>query len=113
MKTLFILGLLFLAVLISGCTQNQPPGPPAGGANTVTIKSFAFSPAALTVSVGTTVTWTNEDSTTHTVTSDSGSELASEQLSNGQSYTHTFNTAGTYDYHCSIHTTMKGKIIVE
>jgi plastocyanin len=53
------------------------------------------------------------DSVMHTATSDSGSELASTSLSKGESYTHTFTTPGTYNYHCAVHPSMKGKIIVE
>lgn len=83
------------------------------GTKSVSISDFAFSPSTLIVSIGDTVIWTNEDSAPHTVTSDSGSELNSATLSNGQTYSHIFSTAGEYDYHCSIHSMMKGKIIVE
>ena len=83
---------------------------PAG--QSVSISGFAFSPATLTVSVGTTVTWTNNDSTTHTVTSDSGA-FSSGNLANGKIYSYTFTTAGTYAYHCAIHTYMKATIIVQ
>jgi plastocyanin len=79
----------------------------------VTIKSYSFNPSTVTINVGTTVNWTNEDSVTHTITSDSGNELNSGQISAGQSYSHTFNQAGTYNYHCSIHYSMSGKVIVE
>jgi plastocyanin len=111
MKMLMLLAILVVLILIAGCTQQNPP--PTGNPNTVTIKNFAFSPSVLTVSSGTTVTWVNEDSTVHTVTSDSGSELNSGEVPSGQSYTHTFNTAGTFSYHCSIHTSMKAQIVVE
>lgn len=87
-----------------------------GGAQThsVSINNFAFSPASLTINKGDTVVWTNMQSgTPHTVTSDSGSELGSGQLSTGSSYSHTFNTAGTFAYHCSIHPTMHGTVIVQ
>ena len=79
----------------------------------VDIQNFSFSPSTLTINVGDTVIWTNQDSISHTITSDSGTELNSLQLSNGQTYSHTFNTAGTYNYHCSVHPTMKGTIVVE
>ena len=78
----------------------------------IDIAGFAFAPATLNIKPGDVVIWTNSDSVTHTITSDSGTELKSSSLSNGQTYTHTFNTAGTFAYHCSIHTTMKGTIIV-
>lgn len=79
----------------------------------VDIQNFAFSPSSLTIKVGDKVTWTNNDPTPHTVTSDSGSELGSSSLSTSQTYSHTFNTKGEFDYHCSIHTMMKGKVIVQ
>lgn len=91
----------------------QPPPvqqPPVTAA--VTIQNFAFSPATLTIKSGTTVTWTNMDSAPHTVTSDSGA-FSSPQLSNGGSFSFTFNTAGTYSYHCSNHPYMKGTITVQ
>ncbi|MEK6917789.1 MAG: plastocyanin/azurin family copper-binding protein [Nanoarchaeota archaeon] len=53
------------------------------------------------------------DSAPHTVTSDSGSELNSGTISNGGVYSHTFNTAGTYKYHCAFHTSMKATVIVQ
>lgn len=67
----------------------------------------------LTIKVGDTVIWTNQDNVNHTVTSDSGSELNSQRLVNGQTYSHTFVAAGVYTYHCSIHPSMKAKVTVE
>lgn len=84
-----------------------------GATHSVSISNFAFNPLSLTVSVGDTVVWTNDDSASHTITSDSGSELASSSFSKGQTYSHTFTKSGTFDYHCSIHTMMKAKIIVQ
>jgi amicyanin len=120
-KFLLITILAIALISISGCTQyGQSGGSQTGGnqssnqtANSIEIKNFAFSPSTLTIKTGETVTWTNDDSTTHTITSDTGSELGSGSISTGQTYSHTFNTAGTFDYHCSIHTSMKGKVIVE
>jgi len=99
-------------------TQVKPAdGTPAGkdfnSPNAVEIKDFAFNPSEITIKAGETVTWTNGDSAPHTITSDSGTELASDPINNGQSYSHTFDKAGEYDYHCSIHTMMKGKVIVQ
>lgn len=79
----------------------------------VVIKGFAFSPSELRIKIGEKVEWTNMDSSSHTVTSDSGNELNSGTLSKGESYTHTFNALGTYEYYCTIHPNMKAKIIVE
>lgn len=82
--------------------------------NQVTIQSFSFNPGTITIKVGTTITWANQDDTTHTVTSVGGQqELESGNLSKGQSFTHTFATVGEFNYQCSIHTSMQGKVIVQ
>ncbi|MEK6895468.1 MAG: cupredoxin family copper-binding protein [Nanoarchaeota archaeon] len=94
-------------------TQSGSSNTPSQNSKSVEIKSFAFSPSTLTVNVGDSVTWTNYDDVKHTVTSDSGSELDSEMLSKGQTYSHTFNTPGTYAYHCTPHPGMKGTIVVQ
>jgi len=80
-------------------------------ANNVTIQGDAFSPSSLTVKVGDTVTWTNNDNHDHTVTSDS-SAFNSGNIANGSTFSFTFNTAGTYSYNCGIHTSMTGTIVV-
>ena len=84
---------------------------PAAGAGAVTIKDFAFDPGDLSVAKGTTVTWKNDDSATHRIKSGDGS-FDSKDLKNGDSFEHTFDTAGTFDYICGIHPSMKGKITV-
>jgi plastocyanin len=84
----------------------------AGGGSTVEIKNFMFTPMTLTVPAGTTVTWKFDDSTEHTVVADDNS-FTSSALANGQTFTHTFSTAGTVAYHCSIHPFMTGTIIVK
>ena len=105
----------------SGGGGTPPPAPtqsassgsaPAGGGSTVEIMNFMFMPGSLTVPVGTTVTWKFDDSTDHTVSADDNS-FASSPMPNGQTFTHTFSTAGTVAYHCSIHPFMKGTIIVK
>lgn len=78
----------------------------------VKIKNFAFTPAEMKIKVGETVTWTNEDSAPHTATASDGS-FDSKNLSQGQSFSFTFDKAGTYDYICSVHPSMKAKVIVE
>jgi plastocyanin len=78
----------------------------------VVLESFAFSPDNITVSVGTTVTWTNNDPVTHTVTSNTGL-FSSGSLPPGGTFSFTFTQAGTFQYHCSIHTTMHGTVIVQ
>jgi len=80
--------------------------------NSVTISNYTFSPAAITVKVGTTVTWTNQDSVGHTVTADSGTGPNSELIDQGKSYSYTFDKAGTFAYHCTPHPYMKGTVTV-
>ncbi len=78
----------------------------------VSIKNFAFNPASMSIKAGTKVTWTNNDSVSHTVTSDSGTLFDSSTLAPGQSFSFTFGSSGTYSYHCSIHPMMKGTVVV-
>jgi len=80
----------------------------------VTLAGFAFKPRTLTIKKGTTVTWTNQDLVTHTVTADADSALnfSSPSLSRGDTYQLTFNSLGTFNYHCSPHPQMKAQIIV-
>jgi plastocyanin len=106
--------------MAAGCSSSQTPPTTAApttssaGGNTVVIKNFAFDPSSLTVKSGTAVKWTNQDGTSHTIVSDTGSPVAfsSDSLASGASYSFTFTQPGTYTYHCSIHPSMKGKIIV-
>jgi amicyanin len=78
----------------------------------VTIDNFTFAPAELTVSVGTTVTWDNHDDIPHTVV-EKNKLFRSKALDTDDSYSFTFTSAGTYDYFCSLHPHMVGKIIVK
>jgi plastocyanin len=81
--------------------------------NSVMIQNFAFSPADITVKKGTTVTWTNNDSATHTVTETDGKTGPdSGDLAPSKTYSFTYNTAGTFAYHCSIHASMTGTVTV-
>jgi len=73
---------------------------------------YHFSPKTTYVNVGGTVTWTNGSDALHTVTSDSGGELASGTVGPGTSFNHQFATTGTFAYHCTIHTYMVGTVIV-
>jgi len=91
---------------------NIPPqAPSARPAVPVTIANFQFRPPTLNISVGDTVTWTNNDSTTHTATADN-SAWDSGRLAPGQSYSMIFNNPGSFTYHCSIHPNMRGSIVV-
>lgn len=85
----------------------------ATGSVAVSISGFAFHPDTITVVIGVnnTVIWTNNDATSHTVTSDN-SLFGSGTLAPHATYTHTFDQAGAYGYHCSIHTYMTGTVHV-
>lgn len=83
------------------------------GANAVSIQSFAFTPPSLTVSVNSTVKWTNNDAVSHTVTSDVAGVFNSGTLTPGGSFSFQFTSPGTFNYHCSIHPTMLATIIVQ
>jgi Plastocyanin len=98
-------------VIINPAATSAAETTGAGGL-AVTIQSNSFNPASLTIKVGETVTWTNKDSYAHTVTSDNGA-FDSGSINNGATFSFTFKTAGTYNYHCSIHTSMTAKIIVQ
>lgn len=90
---------------------SQTPEPSVSNA-AVDIKNFAFTPATLTVKVGTTVTWTNNDTAPHTITSDTDGVLNSTTLSKGQSFSFTFTKVGTTKYHCGLHSIMKAEVVV-
>ncbi|MCU1360631.1 MAG: copper binding protein plastocyanin/azurin family protein, partial [Ilumatobacteraceae bacterium] len=83
----------------------------AAAPSAVTIAQFAFGPPTLTVAAGTTVTWTNTDGVTHTVDSTDKS-FKSDDLESGATFTHEFDTAGTFSYICDIHPSMKGTVTV-
>ena len=79
----------------------------------VTISNYAFSPQAVTVAPGTTVTWTNRDGPTHGVLSaDNGATFKSPPLETGKSFSFTFTKPGTYAYRCLFHSSMTGTVVV-
>jgi len=97
--------------------SNAPEATPAQGSTgesmAVEIKDFAFTTASVTIPVGGSVTWTNNDSTPHTATAQDRAVLQSGTLEQGASFSQTFTTAGTYEYFCEFHGNMKGTVIVE
>jgi plastocyanin len=97
-----------------GGASAAPPstaGSPAAAAAAVAIKDFAFNPGTIQAKVGQNITWTNQDSTAHTVTLDDKS-VDSGNVQPNANYSHAFTQAGTFTYHCSIHPTMKGTVTV-
>ena len=131
-----IVALFALAAVAAACgsssssstTTPTTPATSAGGsggtAASVSIQNFAFTPKTLTVAPGTTVTWTNNDSTPHNVMSTKSLSLnstttsvfASSTLSQGQTFSFTFSAKGVYFYECSIHKSlpaMHAEIVVK
>ena len=91
---------------ISAAGQQTPD------ATEVKIDNFSFGPAELKVSVGTTVTWTNRDDIPHTAVS-TDKTFKSKVLDTDEKFSFTFSKAGTYEYFCSIHPKMTGKVVVQ
>jgi plastocyanin len=85
---------------------------PSGKVFDVEISGFAFDQNTITIKIGDTVTWTNHDDSPHSVVADDGS-FKSNSLKNDASFSQTFETAGTFSYHCGFHASMTGTVIVE
>ncbi len=103
---------LVVALVLAGFgVAFAPLGQPSGALVSVEIQNFAFVPQNLTVSLGTTVRWTNRDSAAHTVTSTAGA-FDSGNMGRGATFTHTFNTLGEFPYICALHPSMTGKVVV-
>jgi amicyanin len=88
------------------------PAGPAVATTAVSINNFAFTPAAITVKVGATVTWTNNDEEPHTVFSSAAGMKSPVLASNQNTYSFTFTAPGTYEYNCTIHPFMHGTVTV-
>jgi len=97
---------------LTNLTPPPIPNIPVKTTYNVDIKDMSYNASVLRIKVGDVVIWTNRDNVTHSVTSDTGSELNSPQLSYQHIYQHTFSRNGTYDYHCIFHSSMRGRIIV-
>jgi amicyanin len=94
-----------------GGAQQTPASTPVTNVTQVTIANFAYAPSNIQVSAGTTVTWTNHDSAPHTVTFKNGMK-DSGWLRQGQSFSYTFTTPGTFDYYCTVHPNMVSRVTV-
>ena len=117
MNSLHRLGALaFLALAIAcGAAPTTAAAPAAGGA-AVTYKSFQIDPKSIEIKAGQVVTWTNGDSSAHTVTAGTPgtkSGVFDQKLAANGTAKVTFDKAGTFDYFCELHTTMVGKVIVK
>ena len=89
----------------------QAGGQVLQGTAAIEMNGFAFSPDKVTVKVGTTVTWTNQDPAGHDVAASDGS-FRSGILNQGETFSFQFNQPGTYAYGCTIHPSMQGEITV-
>jgi plastocyanin len=130
-----LLACLALGLVVAGCggdddddggggdgaaTTEQPAGGGdegggggGGGGTEVSMEGIQFDPAEVTVAVGDTVTWTNNDSVDHDVTADSFSSGEAGGLAGGDTFEHTFDEAGSFDYVCTVHPGMEGTVVVE
>ena len=104
-----IIAMLLLAAGSSRVTASDQPS----AANVaVKIDNFVFGPQAITVPVGTTVTWTNSDDIPHTAVSTDG-VFKSKVMDTDEKFSYTFAKAGTYSYYCSVHPKMTGQVVVK
>ena len=132
-RTVLTISLLLMVLFIIGfgiaCQSrapvSAPPAPspglpkePTPGAPPVTppqiemaIEGFAYKPATLNIAVGTTVVWYNKDTAPHTVTARDKS-FDSGSLSRDGSFSFSFKQQGTFEYYCTIHPYMEGKVVV-
>jgi plastocyanin len=118
-RKLILISILGSALGASACGNSSPMPAPSGPATAVsipqgasTLTTTAYSPNPVTVAVGTTVRWSNNDSVTHTSTADGGA-WNSGNVNGGSSFDFKFNSAGTFTYHCTIHPNMVGTVIVQ
>ena len=101
---------------MGGGGGNPMPTPAPGMSGQAVISGFAFSPSSLTVAVNTTVTWRNDDSVSHTATADGGSAFQFDTGMIGPGATSggvLFSQVGTFTYHCTVHPSMHGTIVVQ
>ncbi len=106
--------LLLLGFGLSATTLGRPAGPQEDSNDKyrIAIDNFSFTPASLTVAAGTTVTWVNRDDVPHTVVS-TEKKFKSPVLDTTEQFSYKFTDPGTYEYYCSIHPKMTGKVIVQ
>ena len=114
MTSMLSIGILLVAVVSGLGSITCAAAPPANAPSEIAIKidNFSFSPATITVPVGTTVRWTNHDDIPHTVVSED-KVFKSRVLDSDGDFTYTFTKPGTYSYFCSIHPKMVGKVVVQ
>ena len=106
--------VLGLGLWVLGCGTLAAAGArtePGRGANSVRIKEFRFTPTELTVAIGDTVAWTNDDALLHTTSADSGA-WSSPEMRQGERFTFVVLRAGRFTYHCAAHPVMRATLVV-
>jgi plastocyanin len=106
MRSLVLIAVGALALVLAGASK-----PAATVTKTVKITATAFSPANVTIKTGDAIKWSNTDTKAHQVVANNGA-FASPTISAGHTWTHTFNTAGTFRYHDALHPALTGKVVV-
>jgi plastocyanin len=118
-KVRLSLAIATMMVLSFGSSRASQDKPAENGQNSssqqyqVKIDNFSFGPTTLTVPVGATVTWINQDDVPHTIVSSEGKILKSPVLDTDEKFSFTFTKAGTYPYYCSVHPRMVAKVVVQ
>ena len=102
--------LLVAALLVAGCGSDEGE-PEASAGKAIAIEGFKYAPEDVTVDVGTTVTWTNEDAAPHTATADDGSFDTGDLREGGKGEV-TFRKAGSFAYFCEFHKFMRANVTV-
>jgi plastocyanin len=110
-KTILLLGTLGAVALFAAAPMGSLAGAGAQIAAAVQIDNFHYTPPMLVVAPGTTVTWKNDDDSPHSVREKDG-KFKSAALDTDDTFSQTFTTPGEYEYFCSIHPYMTGKIVV-
>ena len=106
--------IVALGLLLTASTNVAAANAPQPAIAEVKIDNFSFTPATLTVPVGTTVTWTNRDDIPHTVVSaDDPKMFKSKAMDTDEKFSYTFAKPGRYSYFCSVHPKMTGTIIAQ
>lgn len=103
---------IMAALVVTGSPGVRAYAQSAAAHADVTIDNFRFGPETMTVPVGASVTWTNRDDIPHTVVGTNG-EFKSKVRDTDEQFSVTFTRAGTYQYYCSLHPKMTGKIVVQ
>ena len=104
--------MIAMLLLVAGSSRVTASDQPSAANVAVKIDNFVFGPQAITVPVGTTVTWTNSDDIPHTSVSTDG-VFKSKVMDTDEKFSYTFTKAGTYSYYCSVHPKMTGQVVVK